>query len=376
MPKGRPTADESLEQLKEKLREGPDAPYVPTEGVSTGNTLLNLACSGRAEWGFPVGSYIFLVGDAASGKTFESLTCFAEAAINPYFDDYNFIYDGPEFGALMDLKKFFGRAASRIKPPWIKGQEKTGFAYSKTVEEFFFNLDDHLKTPCIYVLDSTDSLKSNEEIDKFDERKNWVRKGRKGREPSGSYGMSKPKDFSAMLRQVPAKLKESKSILIMICQTRDNIGFGSQFQPKTRAGGNALTFYSDLELWSSVKEKIKKTERGHDIQVGSVCKVKVKRSRITGRENEVLLPIYWASGFDDVGGMVNWLIDWKFWKESGDVVETGGFINENSADVEGTIKRIESEGLENQLKQLVTDKWQEVAKAVAVGRKNKYALTS
>ena len=62
--------------------------------VSTGSTLLNLACSDHPRIGFLMGGYYYLVGDSASGKTFLSLTCFAEACINPAFDNYRLIFDG------------------------------------------------------------------------------------------------------------------------------------------------------------------------------------------------------------------------------------------------------------------------------------------
>jgi len=70
--------------------------------LSTGSTLLNLACTGFPERGFIKGHYYFIVGDSTSGKTWLSLTCLAEASINPNFKNYRFIYDNAEDGALMN----------------------------------------------------------------------------------------------------------------------------------------------------------------------------------------------------------------------------------------------------------------------------------
>jgi len=70
--------------------------------------LLNLACTGNPNGGFFKGHYFQIVGDSTSGKTFLSLTCLAEANINKHFEDYRFIFDDGEGGALMDLTKFFG----------------------------------------------------------------------------------------------------------------------------------------------------------------------------------------------------------------------------------------------------------------------------
>ena len=74
--------------------------------LSTGSTLLNLACTGFPNRGFVKGRYYFIVGDSTSGKTWLSLTCLAEASINPNFKDYRFIYDNAEDGALMDITRF------------------------------------------------------------------------------------------------------------------------------------------------------------------------------------------------------------------------------------------------------------------------------
>jgi hypothetical protein len=76
--------------------------------LSTGSTLLNLACSGKVSGGFIKGHYYHFVGDSSSGKTFLCLTCLAEAAINPHFDDYQLIHDDAENGSLFDFGKFFG----------------------------------------------------------------------------------------------------------------------------------------------------------------------------------------------------------------------------------------------------------------------------
>ena len=80
----------------------------PEGAVSTGCTLLNLACTDRPDVGFLKGHYYYLVGDSASGKTWLTLSCFAEASLNPAFKDYRFVFDDVENGALMDIEHYFG----------------------------------------------------------------------------------------------------------------------------------------------------------------------------------------------------------------------------------------------------------------------------
>jgi len=141
--------------------------------LSTGSTLLNLACTNNPRGGFIKGTYVFFVGDSSSGKTWLSLGCLAEASINKHFKDYRLIYDNGENGALMDLSYYFGDAvAERLEPP--RYSDDGDEMFSSKIEEFYYNVDDAVKEgkPFIYILDSMDSLSSKDEADKFNESKN------------------------------------------------------------------------------------------------------------------------------------------------------------------------------------------------------------
>jgi len=337
--------------------------------LSTGSTLLNLALTGKPKCGFVVGKYHLLVGDSASGKTWLSLTCLAEAATKKRFKNYRFIFDNCEDGALMDIERYFGkRVAKRLEPP---ATDNNGMpVYSSTIEEFYYHIDDALSTggSCIYILDSIDSLTSKSEREKFHAQKNAHRKGN---QTAGSFGDGKAKVNSGFIRDVIGKLKKTNSILIIINQTRDNLGFG--FETKTRSGGRALRFYACLEIWSSIKQRIKKTVRGKKRQLGIMCKILVKKNRITGQEdNAVIIPIYHSSGIDDVGSCVSFLIEEGHWKKAGNK------INAKEFDFKGTeeqiVRKIEKDNLENDLVSIVGDVWDEIQQAErdAVKRKRRY----
>ena len=108
----------------------------PRDLLGSGSTLLNLACTNKPYGAFQKGKYYLFVGDSQSGKTFLALTCMAEASISKHFKDYRIIYDNVEDGALMDIRRFFGDAvAERLEAPSAAG-------CSKTVEEFYYNVDD------------------------------------------------------------------------------------------------------------------------------------------------------------------------------------------------------------------------------------------
>ncbi len=342
--------------------------------LSTGSTLLNLACTGKPYCGFAKGRYYFIVGDSISGKTFLSLTCLAEASLNPNFDDYRFIYDNSEGGALMDIKRFFGkRVFKRMEPPsWDKGP-----LYSSTIEEFYYNVDDAIslaieskgQRPFIYILDSMDSLSSESEADKFDKQKTAHRKGK---ETAGSYTDGKAKWNSQKLRRLLTPLRNTGSILIVISQTRDSLGFG--FEKKTRSGGRALRFYACLEMWSSVKKKITKTIAGKKRQLGVECLIQIKKNRIIGKEptrdEAIIIPIYHSFGIDDIGSCVNYLVEEKHWGQKDNIIRAPEFRFKGPKGK--LISHIEANEMEKDLRDIVAEVWNEIEVACEVKRKRRY----
>jgi len=366
------------EKVKEKLkaaRREPDNVPSPADMLSTGSAMLNLACSGRVSGGWPKGYYIYFIGDSDSGKTFFTMTGFAEAAINPRFNNYRLIYDPGEYGAQMDLKKYFGEAAAkRIEPP-AKTKEGADRP-SESVEEFYYNLDDALTAaakpggrPFIYVLDSMDALSSKAEAKKFAEKKKAHQSDKK---TPGDYGDGKAKVNSAGLRRVLTPLQETGSILVIINQTRDNPAAGQFESSKTHSGGHALTFYSSITLWSSPGKVLKKKVRGKDRQIGRQVRIDVKRSRLTGKQRSVTVPIYYSYGIDDIGSCVSYLADEGHWPRNKD-----GVINaEADFGIKGfvsvVVKKIEDDGKERELRRLVQKVWNEVEAALVLDRKKRY----
>jgi len=333
--------------------------------LKTGSTLLDLAISGSIDGGFMAGKYFLVVGDSSSGKTFLILTCLAEASIDDTFKDYRFIYDNTEGGALMDFGRFFGkRMARRIENPSDDGP-------SKTIEEFYYNLDDALSAdrPCIYVLDSMDALSSDYGDSKFQDAK---KAARRGTEAKGSYGDGKAKMNSTFLRSMMPRLEKTKSILIVVSQTRDNIGAGMYGEQKIFAGGHALKFYATAQVWSSVGGKIKRTVGERDVQIGVNCRVTVKKNRLTGKVRTVEFPILYESGIDDIGGMIDWLVYWKVWPNKGGLVDAGAAwpgVRERREDL---VEWIEANDKREDLEDAVQEAWSAIEARIAPKRKGKY----
>lgn len=357
--------------LKKKRKEL--VPVVSQDTVlSSGSTLLNLAATDNPFGCFVKGGYFWFVGDSSSGKTWFTLTCLAEAARNENFDTYRFIYDNVEKGAMMDMEKYFGsKMQERLEAPAYDTEDNE--LHSVTVEDFYDNVDDAIEvakedgTPFIYILDSADGLTSVAEIDKAKEQK----KARlSNKDTAGSYGDGKAKKHSENLRRLMNPLYETQSILIIISQTRDNLGFG--FSTKTVSGGRALKFYAHLEIWTAVKGKITKDTKGSKRQTGVNVILKGKKNRLTGKEREVVVPIYHSFGIDDLGSCIDFLVTEKVWiKQKGKtLIDAKDF--EVKMTREKLIAYIEENDLESDLQEIVGEAWNSIEEKCSISRKKRY----
>jgi len=328
--------------------------------LSSGSTLLNLACTDHPDFAFKKGGYYYLVGDSMSGKTWTSLTCFAEACLNPAFKNYRLVFDNVEGGAQMDMAFYFGKEVARR----IELEEST------TIESFYARLAklSSAGKPFVYVLDSQDALTSKASAKKVSKQR---KADEEGQEAAGSYGDGKAKYHSENIRQVLVELRRLGSILIIIGQTRDNLGFG--FEKKTRSGGKALRFYADLEIWTSVFKKIKKVVRGKPRTIGSRCLAEVKKNRVTGKigkDRSVEIPIYYGMGIDDVGSIIDYLVGEEHWRIDDKT------IHAPELKFKGTrgqlIAYVEQEKLEPVLRKLAGELWATIEAECEPRRKKRY----
>lgn len=359
---------DDTDAIKEVLTTEPPAePPIPNSDLlGTGSTLLNLACSGRPRGGLAKGKYFFFVGDSSSGKTFLVLTCLAEANATKRFDNYRFIYDNVEDGALMDFSKYFGQGVA----------DRVELLASEDIEEFYFNCDDALDNskpnyrPCIYILDSMDALLGSKDEEKIKKRKAAKRKGPTAlAKLAGDYGDGKAKTNSGYIRSILHKLRDTRSILIVVSQTRDN--FNEDFEDKCHAGGHALKFYATLQIWTSRGKTLKKSYKEKELQIGITAKIAVKKNRITGKEWSVAVPIYHSYGIDDIGSCVDYCVEWKHWPKTDAGIITAdafGFVGKREA----LIKKIEDEGLQIELRKVTAEVWATVEEACRLKRRPRY----
>ncbi len=336
----------------------------PGSAVSSGCTLLNLSCSDHPSYAFPKGKYIYLVGDSTSGKTFLTLTCFAEAQINKHFQDYELHFDDVEEGALMDIAYFFGKKVA------AKMQRHS----SSSIQDFYRRMDDLIASgkKFIYVLDSQDALDNTSARKKFQKQKKQAAEGTK---EDGSYGDGKAKYHSENIRWVLSGLRKTGSILIIIGQTRDNLNPFS-FEKKIRSGGKSLKFYATLEIWTAVGKKIKKKIGNIKRDVGVFCVAEIRKNRLTGKVGKdrcIQIPIYNDFGIDDVGANVDFLIKNKTWPK----IKNSNQFRADGLNFKGSrneiIRYVEKNGHEETLKELVAKLWNEIEEAMRTkNRKHRY----
>jgi RecA/RadA recombinase len=358
------------EDIKKKLKPKPPAPQPTSKDyLSTGSTLLNMALTGKPNWGYLKGLVYDYVGDSRSGKTWLCLVALAEASLRPDFQDYRLIYDNVEKGALMNMTKYFGeRMVKRLEPPAMTKDKQPRYSY--LLEDFYFNVWNALDggRPFIYVLDSMDSLTSGQELEKFQERK---KAREEDKETTGSMTDGKAKINSQNMRLLVGPIYERGSILLVIHQTRHRMGIGATYQPKTRGGGDAPTFYATMEIWTKVVGKITKHVNGKDRQVGNYCEAETKKDRMGGKDRIVTIPILTSSGVDDVGSCVDYLVEEKHWTKGKSGIIAPDLELEGSR--EKIIRHIETEGLERDVQEIVADVWDEIERQCEVQRKNRYA---
>lgn len=338
----------------------------PNRLIPTGSTTFNLECSGRIEGAFLTGKVINIIGDSHAGKTLFCLTIFAECALQDRFDNFRFIFDDVEAANEFDIPYLFGKKVDERIEQDVR---------SRTIEDLNDNLARALQDdrPFIYLTDSFDALTSEAAIDKDEENR---KKREKGNQTSGSYGDGKAKKASEMLSQRTQELADHGSTVIIISQTRDNIGFGAMFTPKTRSGGKALKFYSSHEIWLACQKKDKKGKR----TIVTNVQAKITKNKINGRHGESYFPILFDYGVDNIVSCIDFLMDEGDWTGTKKSLNSKDFIPKKEDSKKKMVHRsfaesvsyIEDNNMEQELYELCQETYDSVMEKLKPVRKRKY----
>lgn len=319
--------------------------------VSTGSTMLNLACSGFSpRGGFMLGSIVHVIGDSRAGKSLLAQQMMAEGATDPRLKDYDLVYEEPEARMYFPHEKMFGRAfVDRVR--FIpKDEERVN---PRRVQDWAKDLTE-AKHPFMWVTDSFDSLTSADDLK--------VKKNRQGQElESGKGGWKTEKAIVAAetWQKIVGPMKASNSLYFHISQSRKKLGvtFGDD---RTFSGSETLKFYRCHEIWLGIVNSIIVNVRGVKRRVGYNVFAEVKKNSLTGKERSVEFPVYDDYGVDDVGSMIDWLVKEGFWyvPKGKQIIETEeGWPDKIRSKL---IEYVEKEDREGDLKEVVRQCWMEL----------------
>lgn len=323
--KANPEPNDSRQE-DDRLMEGmlDENPWGEDERVdflTSGCVPLNLALSGKGlDGGWARGRVVNIVGDGSSGKTLLALELGAVAYyllragkivsdIWPTPDNVEFVYNNAEGVMDFPVERMYGKDFySWVN--WLK---------SPTVEHFghdFFNRAAKVgkKQSLIYVIDSWDSLDSEEDLAKFDKELKATFKPKSGpgsgsdseQKQAGSYELGKQKYASKRFFKTTCNRMLDKDItLVIISQVRSRIGitFGEKHY---RSGGDALNFYTHQVAWLAEVAKLHKQALGKKRVYGIQARARLKRSKVSKPFRDVDFDIIFDYGVDDVGTMMNW----------------------------------------------------------------------
>lgn len=357
--------DKHTKKLKEPShKEGREKMLIPS-----GSTMLNLACSDTATGAYGLGKMSNMIGDSNTGKTVDSITMMAEMAQDSKWDHFEFILDNVEAAqGGMNIERMFGKSlAERMKAPHYGPHGPRNSAY---ITDFFGNVGRLLrgKSPFIYVLDSLDSITTEEEAAMLDQLIDE-------KKMDGSFGMGKQKLSSKLLAEICAQIEDHGSYLHIISQTRDNINAGP-FQPKNRrSGGRALKFYCWHEIWLAMKGAIK--EKKYNRILGYDVVAKVTKNRETGKVREAEFPLYVSYGIDDIVSCIDFMVENHFWRTrnggpKGKLFCIPGICENEGLPLKEAIQIIEGDKLMKDIRMLVEDAWNDIEDEISLDRAPKY----
>jgi RecA/RadA recombinase len=371
MRRRKPTLTAQVEASAQKTVEKPKG--IDTSVlIPSGITLLNCACSDNPFGAFALGQIVTMPGGSVGGKTMLALTMLAECAADERFDDYDLVYDDAEAAAgSIDISYLFGnKFAGRLRAPrW--DDENDLPIYSETIQDYKADILTRCDgKPFIHVLDSLDALTSDEELER--EYKIAIAKAKSAeavKELKGSYKTEKARHIGEILRMIDGRLKKTKSTLFIIQQTRAKIGvsFGKQ---TTTSGGNAPFFYSSHQVWLTKIATHTRTVNQIKRKIGVKSNVEVTKNKITGKERDFEVDIYYDYGVDDISCCVDFLVKSGHWQKKNQTIVAHDLNIE--AGRSGLISKIENERAERKLQIITGQVWNEIEESVRLGRDRRF----
>ncbi len=313
--------------------------------ISTGSTLLDLAISGGRirGGGIPGGILVEIFGPSGSGKT----VLLSEIAGAVQRQGGEIMFHDPEARLNTQFAKMFG----------LKLADKDHHKPDRVPEVFSAVRKwevENMKVINGVFADSLAALSTTTEMDNDDGDK---------------MGMRRAKEFSEELRKTCRIITQNNYLMVCSNQIRQNLDAGPYGQKYTTPGGESIGFYSSLRLRFAKPEKIKVKRKiaGKEESrvVGVEVLVEVFKSSIWKPYHTAPITILFDYGIDSIRDELQYIKD----KTASKVYTIGSESLSNS--LEESIKIIEQDGLEKELKEEVITLWEDIESKFETERKPK-----
>lgn len=315
--------------------------------VSTGSTLLDLAISGGhvRGGGIPLGILVEIFGPSGCGKS----VLLSEIAGNIQRTGGSIMFHDPEARLNVQFANMFGLEITdkNYDAPDLVTQVFKGVRYWQP-EEKQKNAVNGIFADSLAAL-STDLEMENKEGDKM--------------------GMRRAREFSEELRKTCRIIKQKNYLMVCSNQVRVNIDAGPYGQKYVSPGGEAVGFYSSLRLRATKPEKIYGKARivGKELKrpIGVRVEYEVFKSSVWKPYRKAPVTILFDYGIDDIRENLQFVKDYT----NGSKYMVGD--RELYVGMEKSIRAVEEEGLEEELRNEVIDLWESIEEKFSSERKPK-----
>jgi protein RecA len=311
--------------------------------ISTGSTLLDLAITGGRirGGGIPLGILVEIFGPSGAGKTI--LLC--EIAGDVQRKEGEIMFHDPE-----------ARLNKQFAQMFDVNFDAVDYTTPDTVTEVFQAVrawEPKGKTVNGIFADSLAALSTDMEMGKDGDK----------------MGMRRAKEFSEELRKTCRILAKNNWLMVCSNQVRQNLDAGTYGQKYTTPGGLGVGFYSSLRLRCENPEKIRVKQKiaGKETTriIGVKTQVEVFKSSIWKPFHVAPVYILFDYGIDNLRSNLQYIKD--FTKNSQYTINGRELANS----MEKAIQVVETEGLEDELKEQTINLWGDIEAKFETTRKPK-----
>jgi recombination protein RecA len=264
---------DTLENLNDYL--------TPKRYVSTGDDILDIIISNKANGGLPLSKFINIYGDSSAGK---SLIC---AKIVSKIQEMNgtAIYFDTEHASYPEYLKVLGVDFDKVL--YVLHVRSVEKIFKTIINIILKRIKLNDKSPLAIVVDSMTATNIDAIMDDLE---NFDDSGFQG-------GAKKQKILGESIQKIIDYVKDENVIFITTDQTRDNMERANAYSPKKRStSGNAQIFYADVRIelkkTKAIKDKNTKEEIGSEVQVNVV------KNRTAPPFRKSIMYVYHTRGID------------------------------------------------------------------------------